>query len=700
MKQKTKKEDYDSSAQISHILLLLPFNPTAVVAGGISSCRRLRATINCRRSYAMAMARAPLSIILPSTSSHAIVLFLFIVLLHLALPSSAQPEVEAPASSVQPELDALLKFKASVANNGAALSNWTADAPPCTDSTANWIGVLCENGTVRGLQLHGMSLEGAIDVDALALLPNLKVLVFSRNGFGGPLPNLAALPNVRAVSLSNNKMSGAIPANAFVGMSALALLDLDNNRFSGEIPKSLAGLPALQELMLQNNRFKGGLPQFREGQMKNFSVANNALAGKIPPGLSHLDTSAFSGNKDLCGKPLLLCPDHPLRLSVVTIVMMSIVVAAALAALVAVIPILCRARRRRRDLGQDPDKLARAAVLVPGPDPERMERGECRGHCLPLTSVVRKSGGNVVRMTFLREDRDTFDMTDLLKASAEILGSGVFGSTYKAALTERQSVVVKRYRHMGNVTREDFQEHMQRLGNLRHPNVVPLVAFYYRREEKLLVYDYVDKTSLAALLHANRSRSRPGRKIPDWPTRLRIAKGVARGLLYLHDELPILTAAHGHLKSSNVVIDCANVPSLTDYGLVPVVNQEHAEQHMISYKSPEYKRSGRITKKTDVWSLGILILEILTGRFPAALIKQRRDAPDADAAAWVAAVANDEAGSGDVFDADMGRGGGCEGEMVKLLRIGLECCKADVEERPDIKEAARLIEEVRERETV
>ncbi|XP_047947402.1 pollen receptor-like kinase 4 [Salvia hispanica] len=649
------------------------------------------------------MARAPLSIILKSTSSHAIVLFLFIVLLHLALPSSAQqPELAAvpPSPAPQPEGDALLKFKASVANSAAALSNWTADVPPCAGSAANWIGVLCENGTVGGLQLHGMSLEGAIDVDALALLPNLKVLVFSRNGFGGPLPNLALLPSARAIYLSNNKMSGAIAANAFVGMSALALLDLDNNRFSGEIPTSLAGLPALQELMLQNNRFKGGLPQFRDGQLKNFSVANNGLTGEIPTGLSHFDTSAFAGNKNLCGKPLLLCPDHPLRLSVVTVVMMAIVVVAAWAALVAVIPILCRARRRRRALMQDPDELARAAALVPGPDPERMERGECRGHCLFSAPAARKSEGNVVRMTFLREDRDTFDMTDLLKASAEILGSGVFGSTYKAALTERQSVVVKRYRHMSNVSRDDFQEHMRRLGGLRHPNVVPLVAYYYRREEKLLVYDYVDKTSLAALLHANRSRSRPGRKIPDWPTRLRIAKGIARGLLYLHDELPILTAAHGHLKSSNVIIDGANAPWLTDYGLAPVVNQEHAEQHMISYRSPEYKRSGRITRKTDVWSLGILILEILTGRFPAAFIKQRRDGPDADAAAWVAAVANDEAGGVDVFDAGMGRGGGCEGEMAKLLRIGLECCKADVEERPDIKEAARLIEEVREREAV
>ncbi|KAL1531265.1 actin-regulating kinase prk1 [Salvia divinorum] len=618
------------------------------------------------------MARTSLTVILPSTW-HAIIIFLFIVLLHLALPSSAQPEY-----------DALLKFKASVTNNVVALSSWTASAPPCIENIANWIGLLCENGAVGGLQLQSMGLEGAIDVDALAQLPNLKVLSFAGNSFVGPFPNLAALPNVRVVSLSNNKLTGAIPTDAFVGMIALVKLDMDDNEFSGEIPASLAGLPALQELMLQNNMFQGGLPQFREGQLKNFSVVNNDLTGEIPPGLSHLEASAFLGNKDLCGNPLLRCPNYPLQLSIWTMVMMSLVVAAALVALIAVIVILCRCRAVPR---REHDEITRVMVLVSHSTEAPMSNLEC-GECPPSVAAAPPN----VRMTFLKEDRDIFDMTDLLKASAEILGSGLFGSTYKAALSERQIVVVKRYRHMGNVSRQDFHEHMRRLGRLNHPNVVPLVAFYYRRDEKLIVYDYINKTSLATLLHGNRSR--PGHKILDWPTRLSITKGIARGVLYLHNDLPSLTAAHGHLKSSNVILDTNQTPLLTDYGLVPIVNQEHAEQHMISYKSSEYKHTGRITKKTDVWSLGILILEILTGSFPADFLKPKKEAPDADAAEWVESVTSDEA---NMFDTDMTRERECEAEMVKLLRIGFACCKSEVEERPDIKEATQQIEEVRER---
>lgn len=101
----------------------------------------------------------------------------------------------------------------------------------------------------------------------------------------------------------------------------------------------------------------------------------------------------------------------------------------------------------------------------------------------------------------------------------------------------------------------------------------------------------------------------------DWPSRLKIIKGIARGLAYLYKELPTLTLPHGHLKSSNVVLDHSFEPLLADYALVPVINKDHAKQFMVAYKSPEYMQNERLTRKTDVWSLGILILELLTGRY-------------------------------------------------------------------------------------
>lgn len=107
-----------------------------------------------------------------------------------------------------------------------------------------------------------------------------------------------------------------------------------------------------------------------------------------------------------------------------------------------------------------------------------------------------------MKLSFLREETHHFDLTDLLKASAEILGSGCFGSSYKAALTTGTVMVVKRFRQMNNVGKEEFQEHMRRLGRLTHPNLLPLVAYYYRKEEKLIVTEFVSKGSLAVHLHS------------------------------------------------------------------------------------------------------------------------------------------------------------------------------------------------------
>lgn len=113
------------------------------------------------------------------------------------------------------------------------------------------------------------------------------------------------------------------------------------------------------------------------------------------------------------------------------------------------------------------------------------------------------------KLSFVRDDREKFDLQDLLRASAEILGSGSFGSSYKAALCGGATMVVKRFKQMNNVGKEEFQEHMRRLGRLRHPNLLPLVAYYYRKEEKLLIADFVQKGSLAVHLHGINSSFLP-----------------------------------------------------------------------------------------------------------------------------------------------------------------------------------------------
>lgn len=205
-----------------------------------------------------------------------------------------------------------------------------------------------------------------------------------------------------------------------------------------------------------------------------------------------------AGNKDLCGSPLKSCSSD--RPSLISIIVVVIVIIVALVAIAAVIFILCRRSKTSFSSieAPRPSSTQKKARHVPEqnnkasqPSPDRSTNGS--------TSGGKKADS--LKLNFVRDDRQRFDMHDLLKASAEILGSGCFGSSYKAALLSGPVMVVKRYKQMNNVGREEFQEHMRRLGRLRHANVLPLVAYYYKKEEKLLVSDYIKKGSLAVQLH-------------------------------------------------------------------------------------------------------------------------------------------------------------------------------------------------------
>ncbi|XAR47973.1 Non-specific serine/threonine protein kinase [Bertholletia excelsa] len=585
--------------------------------------------------------------------------------------------------SGRPDSEILLEFKGSLITNNDVLSSWNTATSPCSGDKGNWLGVLCEKGKIWGLQLENMGLSGIIDIESLRELPDLRTISFMNNNFGGSLPRLNQLGALKSIYLSNNKFYGDIDGNAFNKMLSLKKLYLGNNQLTGHIPLSLTQLPKLIELGLEENQFEGEIPDFKLGTLRSFNASNNDLGGQIPTSLSKMDASSFSGNPRLCGSPLQACASHS-NIPMVTIIIVVIAVVVALAATALVFFIL---RRRRQTTPRRQNPTLPTHERAGSADLDKIEQGSQH------STTSTKRGENSAKLSFLRDDVEKFDLADLLKASAEILGSGCFGSSYRAALTSGKTMVVKRFKHMNNVHKEEFREHMRRLGRLRHPNLLPIVAFYYRKEEKLLVSDYVNNANLAVYLHGNNSRVYPSL---DWPTRLKIIKGVAKGLLYLQNELPSLMIPHGHLKSSNVLLNESFEPLLTDYSLVPIVNPEHAQEIMVAYKSPEYKHNERITKKTDVWSLGVIILEILTGKFPSNFLEQGKES-DIDLVTWVQSVVHEER-TGEVFDKEIGVTKNCICEMTKLLKIGLACIEIDVEKRSDMKDVVDKIEELKEKD--
>ncbi|KAL2316507.1 hypothetical protein Fmac_030383 [Flemingia macrophylla] len=608
--------------------------------------------------------------------------------------------VTVTAAAAMSDAEALLKFRGSL-TNAAALSSWDPSInpkPPCSGNISNWVGLFCIKDKVWGLRLENMGLTGDIDMNSLASITALRWISLMNNTFVGPLPNVRMLPNLKALYLSYNHFSGQIPDDIFTSLHRLRKLYLANNEFSGAIPSSIATLPSLLVLRLDSNKFQGSIPPFRHhNTLKILNLSNNDLEGPIPANISTFGASAFSGNPGLCGPPLA----NECHVSVgskmrILKILLAVFATAFIVAMVVVVWVICRLRSQKKN-----QPRAQQASAMQG-------QGQASNKYAPPIYVKTKSladhrdasprqvaarRAEQGKLTFVRHDQLKFDLQDLLKASAEILGSAGFGSSYKAVILDGQAVVVKRYKQMNNVPREEFHEHMRRLGNLNHPNLLPLLAYYYRREEKLLLSPFVDKGCLASRLHGNHNYQKPGL---DWPTRLKIVKGVARGLSYLFTALPSVIVPHGHLKSSNVLLDESFEPLLTDYALSPVINLDHAQQVIMPYKSPEYAQLGRITKKTDVWSFGILILEILTGKFPENYLTLRYNA-DSDIASWVNAMITEKRTS-DVFDVEMGGVGNSKAQLLKLLKIGLSCCEENVERRLDIKEALAQIEDLKETE--
>ncbi|XP_052176600.1 pollen receptor-like kinase 1 [Diospyros lotus] len=606
----------------------------------------------------------------------------------------------SPAAGAPPsDTDALLKFKTSLSIPSDMLASWTPNGAPCHGDYANWVGVICVSGKVWGLQLENMNLSGDIDIDALLPMPYLRALSFMRNKLEGPIPPFKKLGYLKSLFLSDNQFSGEIPDDAFSGMMSLKKLHLSNNQFSGSIPSSLTRAPRLLELWLDGNQFSGKIPNFQQKDLNVFNASNNQLEGPIPSRLSSFSPTSFLPNKDLCGKPLdVSCRPPGSRPSLLKIAMLVVCLLLLLVAILALFlvfrlqrksqtPQLGRANSAYNDASRSGAIVAAAGTIQ---KPSGGERQASLTRRNSRKAELAASGNSSNKLLFVREDRPRFDLQDLLRASAEVLGSGNFGSSYKAALVDRQVMVVKRFKHMNNVGREEFHEHMRRLGRLSHPNLLPLVAYYYRKEEKLLVFDFVHNGSLASHLHGNH---KPGL---DWRRRLKIVKGVASGLLYLHSELASLIVPHGHLKSSNVLLNESFDPLMMDYTLVPVVNLEHAQQIMVAYRSPEYTRNGRTTKKTDVWSLGIVILEILTGKFPSYYLAQGTANIGANLASWVDSIARERQNAAQLFDKGMARPSSSEAEMMKLFEIGMACCEEDVAKRWDLKQVVEKIEEVKE----
>ncbi|KAI5437205.1 Proline-rich receptor-like protein kinase perk1 [Lathyrus oleraceus] len=215
--------------------------------------------------------------------------------------------------------------------------------------------------------------------------------------------------------------------------------------------------------------------------------------------------------------------------------------------------------------------------------------------------------------------KSTFTYEELARATdgfsdANLLGQGGFGYVHRGILPNGKEVAVKQLKAGSGQGEREFQAEVEIISRVHHKHLVSLVGYCSTGFQRLLVYEFVPNNTLEFHLHGN------GRPTMDWPTRLRIALGSAKGLAYLHEDChPKII--HRDIKAANILLDFKFEAKVADFGLAKIASDlnTHVSTRVMGtfgYLAPEYAASGKLTDKSDVFSYGVMLLELLTGRRP------------------------------------------------------------------------------------
>ncbi|KAI3866559.1 hypothetical protein MKW92_052000 [Papaver armeniacum] len=299
----------------------------------------------------------------------------------------------------------------------------------------------------------------------------------------------------------------------------------------------------------------------------------------------------------------------------------------------------------------------------------------------------REKAADSISLEIVKTPKE-FSYKDLKSAtncfnSSRIIGHGAFGTVYKGVMPETGSMIaVKRCRHSGGQGKAEFLSELSIIGTLRHRNLVTLQGWCHEKGEILLVYDYMPNGSLdKALFEA---------KFPlPWPNRKRVLMGVASALAYLHEECES-QVIHRDIKASNIMLDEFFNARVGDFGLAKQIEHDKSPDATIAagtmgYLAPEYLLTGRATDKTDVFSYGAVVLEVITGRRPI-----ERDVSKIGGVGGSTSLVefvwnlHREGRLLEAVDAGI-RGEFEEEEMSKVILIGLNCSNPDPVARPTMR---------------
>ncbi|CAH8265674.1 unnamed protein product [Arabidopsis lyrata] len=618
-------------------------------------------------------------------------------------------------SSLNSDGLSLLALKSAVDNDPTrVMTHWSeSDPTPC-----HWSGIVCTNGRVTSLVLFAKSLSGYIPSE-LGLLNSLTRLDLAHNNFSKTVPvRLFEATKLRYIDLSHNSLSGPIPAQ-IKSMKSLNHLDISSNHLNGSLPESLESL--VGTLNLSFNQFTGEIPPSygRFPAHVSLDFSQNNLTGKVPQvgSLLNQGPNAFAGNSHLCGFPLQtpceeietpnfanakpegtqeLQKPNPSVISnddakqkkqqITGSVTVSLISGVSVVIGAVSVSVWLLIRRKRSSNGYKSE--TKTTTMVSEFDEEGQE-------------------GKFVAF----DEGFELELEDLLRASAYVIGKSRSGIVYRVVAAESSSTVVAvRRLNDGNATWrfKDFVNEVESIGRINHPNIVRLRAYYYAEDEKLLITDFISNGSLYSALHGGPLNTRP---TLSWAERLCIAQGTARGLMYIH-EYSSRKYVHGNLKSSKILLDNELHPHISGFGLTRLVSgypkvddhspstktqskdQAFATRLSVSapaaaYLAPEARVSSgcKSFQKCDVYSFGVILLELLTGRLP-------NGSSENEGEELVNVLRNwhkEERSLAEILDPKLLKQDFADKQVIATIHVALNCTEMDPDMRPRMRSVSEIL---------
>ncbi|CAN6545246.1 unnamed protein product [Malus baccata var. baccata] len=508
--------------------------------------------------------------------------------------------------------------------------------------------------------------------------PSLQTLMASNNELVGKIPDqFQDSPSLSVLDLSSNHFSGTIPAS-IASCERLVSLNLRNNQLTGDIPKSIAMMPTLSILDLSNNSLTGGIPENFgiSPALETLNVSFNKLEGPVPENgvLRRINPSDLAGNAGLCGSVLPPCMRNPVLASRHRNVHTRNIVSGWVIGISSVLAVGLA--------------LFSARTLY--------KRWYSNGSCFGDSFEV---GNGEWPWRLLAFQRLGFTSTDILACVKEsnVIGMGATGVVYKAEISRSNTVVAvkKLWRPATDIetgSSDDLVGEVNLLGRLRHRNIVRLLGFLNNDTNLMIIYEFMPNGSLGETLHGKQA----GRLLVDWVSRYNIAVGVAQGLSYLHHDChpPVI---HRDIKSNNILLDANLDARIADFGLARMMVRKNETVSMVAgsygYIAPEYGYTLNVDEKIDIYSYGVVLLELLTGKRPL----DPEFGESVDVVEWIRRKIKDNISLETALDPSVGNCKHVQEEMLLVLRIALLCTAKLPKDRPSMRDVITMLGEAKPR---